>query len=72
MTAPHQRADLVARYDAAMAAAGLDPPPDERRAILEMYAGLESAIEALHALEAARVEAPALTFSARPPDPGWR
>ena len=72
MTSPHERPDLVARYHAAMAAARLDPPPDERRAILEMYAGLEGAIEALHALEAAREEAPALTFTARPPDPGWR
>lgn len=66
-----ERPDLVARYDAAMAAAGLRPSAGERATILAMYAGMEDALAALHALDAAAEEAPALGFSARPPGPLW-
>lgn len=63
--------DLVERFNAAMKAAGLQAAGSEREEMLEAYAEVRVAVEAMYLLPEARDETPALGFSAVPPNSGW-
>lgn len=64
--------DDAATVDTMLSAAGLSLPPDERRALLELYRQYRPRVEALYAVPEARYEAPALVFDAAPKLTPWR
>jgi hypothetical protein len=57
--------------DAMLSAAGLDPSPEEREALGQMYATFKPGIDALYAMPEVRYEAPALVFQAAPKLQAW-
>lgn len=59
-------ADPSVVVPALLAAAGLQPGPEEVAVMVAEYPGRAQAIERLHAVAAARYEEPALVFRALP------
>lgn len=58
--------------DAMLAATGITVSEDERELLVQTFALYRSGIAALHAVEEARYEAPALVFQAAPKLDEWR
>lgn len=57
--------------DVMLAAAGLDPSPDERTQMAELYAAFKPGVEAMYALPECKYEVPALVFEADPSLAEW-
>lgn len=57
--------------DALLRAASVMPAPDELPAIWAFYRYYRAGADLLYAVDGARYETPATTFSAAPPPPRW-
>lgn len=57
--------------DVMLAAAGLNPSPEERTGMLELYATFKPGVDAMYALPECKYEVPALVFQADPTLAEW-
>jgi hypothetical protein len=71
MDATPESAGPERAVDAALDAAGLEPAPFEREALVAMWEPLKRGVELLYAVDDARYETPAVVFGAAPNLARW-